>query len=115
VQIVESFTPPANWIPGQNINKDVYAINTGNIAAFVNEDVSGVLTYTVEQKVSDPQGCVKLTADEVDIMKAGAYLAGAFAQNNGEALTDVTAGNIAEYFNNGAGTDQRQLMILLLQ
>ena len=46
VSIVESFTPPANWIPGQNINKDVYAINTGSIPAFVNEDVSGVLkTY----------------------------------------------------------------------
>lgn len=108
VSIVESFTPPANWIPGQNINKDVYAINTGNIPAFVNQDVSGVLTYTVEQKVATPDAnCVKLTADEVDVMKAGAYLAGAFAQTDGTALTNVTAGNIAEYFNNGAGTDPK--------
>nr|MCR5109452.1 SipW-dependent-type signal peptide-containing protein [Ruminococcus sp.] len=26
VSIVESFTPPANWIPGQTVNKDVYAV-----------------------------------------------------------------------------------------
>ena len=48
VSIVESFTPPKNWIPGQQINKDVYAVNTGNIDAFVNEDVKGVLNYTYE-------------------------------------------------------------------
>jgi len=49
VSIVESFAPPANWIPGQNVNKDVFAVNTGNIGAFVNEDVQGVLNYTYEK------------------------------------------------------------------
>ena len=28
VSIVESFAPPANWLPGQTVNKDVYAVNT---------------------------------------------------------------------------------------
>ena len=35
VSIVESFAPPENWLPGQEVNKDVYAVNTGNVAAFV--------------------------------------------------------------------------------
>lgn len=52
VSIVESFTPPKQWIPGQKINKDVYDVNTGNIAAFVNDDISGILTYTYEITVS---------------------------------------------------------------
>ena len=50
VSIVESFTPPKNWIPGQEINKDVYAVNTGSIAAFVKESISGNLTYTYEKR-----------------------------------------------------------------
>ncbi|MBQ8920876.1 MAG: hypothetical protein IJ060_13365 [Oscillospiraceae bacterium] len=35
VSIVEDFTPPEDWLPGQKINKDVSAVNTGNVAAFV--------------------------------------------------------------------------------
>ena len=35
VTIAEDFTPPENWVPGQEINKDVGAVNTGNIDAFV--------------------------------------------------------------------------------
>lgn len=106
VSIAESFTPPANWFPGQEVNKDVYAVNTGSIPAFVNEDVSGVLTYTSETKSStfDSTKAVKLTEDEVDIIKAGAFLAGAFAAN-GTSLNN--SGNIAEYFNNGPGTDPK--------
>ncbi|MEE3403872.1 MAG: hypothetical protein VZR73_07295, partial [Acutalibacteraceae bacterium] len=33
VKIVESFAPPMNWLPGQEVNKDVYATNTGSIPA----------------------------------------------------------------------------------
>jgi alternate signal-mediated exported protein len=106
VSIAESFTPPANWFPGQEVNKDVYAVNTGSIPAFVNEDVSGVLTYTSETKSStfNSTKAVKLTEDEVDIIKAGAFLAGAFA-TNGTSLNN--SGNIAEYFNNGPDTDPK--------
>lgn len=35
VSIVEDFTPPEDWTPGQEINKDVSAVNTGNVDAFV--------------------------------------------------------------------------------
>ena len=40
-------------LPGQEINKDVYAVNTGNIAAFVKENVKGVLNYTYETIVDE--------------------------------------------------------------
>ncbi|MBQ1660681.1 MAG: hypothetical protein II059_12675, partial [Clostridia bacterium] len=89
VSIVESYTPPKNWLPGENVNKDVYALNTGTIGAFVNEDVSGVLSYTAVHKVATRGAdCVKLTEDEVDSVKAGAYLAGAFDPATGKALDD---------------------------
>ncbi len=76
VKIVESFAPPANWLPGQEVNKDVYAINTGSISAFVREDVSGVLTITVEKATNDlTENSVQLTDEERYIMEAGSYLA----------------------------------------
>jgi len=51
VSIVESYEPPKNWVPGQTVNKDVYAVNTGNVAAFVKEDITGRLSYTYEKPV----------------------------------------------------------------
>ena len=50
VSIVESYAPPKNWLPGQEVNKDVYAVNTGTVDAFVEETVSGILTVTKEVK-----------------------------------------------------------------
>ena len=35
VSIVEDFTPPEDWTPGQTVNKPVSAVNTGNVDAFV--------------------------------------------------------------------------------
>jgi predicted ribosomally synthesized peptide with SipW-like signal peptide len=52
VSIVESFVPPKNMLPGQQVNKDVYAVNTGTIGAFVKETVSGKLNYTYEKRVT---------------------------------------------------------------
>ena len=76
VSIVESFEPPFTWLPGQEVNKDVYATNTGNIGAYVNEDVSGVLTITTEKPVDTFKAdCVELTAEERYVMEAGAFLA----------------------------------------
>jgi len=78
VSIVESFEPPANWIPGQDINKDVYAVNTGNIPAFVKETISGVLTIKHENAVKEADfnpNCVQLTRAERYVVEAGAYLA----------------------------------------
>lgn len=76
VSIVESFAPPANWLPGQAVNKDVYATNTGNIGAFVEEDISGVLTITTEKSVDTwSADCVVLTDEERYSMEAGSFLA----------------------------------------
>jgi len=119
VSIVESFAPPKNWLPGENVNKDVYALNTGTIGAFVNEDVSGVLSYTAVHKVATKDDdCVKLTEDEVDAVKAGAYLAGAFNTDGTPMRTGTgtdddpyvynpALGGIYEYFNNGKDTDPK--------
>ena len=69
VSIVESFAPPKNWLPGQTVNKDVYAVNTGNIDAYVKEDVAGVLNYTYEDLVTTYGAAstkyVELTLDQV--------------------------------------------------
>lgn len=85
VSIVESYAPPKNWLPGQEINKDVYAVNTGNIAAFVNEDVSGVMnvTYEVASDTFVQTSAVKLDdteiaeteIDGVTAKEVGAFLA----------------------------------------
>lgn len=76
VSIVESFAPPENWIPGQEVKKDVYATNTGNIGAFVREDISGALTITKEKATSSlTANSIELTQEERYVMEAGSYLA----------------------------------------
>lgn len=100
VSIVESFAPPANWLPGQTVNKDVYDVNTGNIAAFVKNDVKGVLNYTYESKASTRTGdCIKLNASQVQAIdgvtnnEGGGFLAWAKADDN--SAIDVGAVNSA--------------------
>lgn len=46
VSITETFTPPEQWIPGQEITKEVSVINTGNIDAFVKLELSNALNLT---------------------------------------------------------------------
>jgi alternate signal-mediated exported protein len=79
VSIVESFAPPENWLPGQQVNKDVYAVNTGNVAAFVEETVSGVLSIVTEEAYTTVENkpdadSVKLSAAEVYVIEDGSYL-----------------------------------------
>ena len=78
VSIVESFAPPANWLPGQEVNKDVYAVNTGSVAAFVKESLSGVLTITQEEAYTSARpdaDSIKLSPAEVYVIEDGSYLA----------------------------------------
>ncbi|MBR1458692.1 MAG: BsaA family SipW-dependent biofilm matrix protein, partial [Oscillospiraceae bacterium] len=70
VSIAEDFTPPEEWVPGQTINKDVGAVNTGNIDALVRTHLEGAMNILSETAV----------ASEIDI-KAG------FGSTT---LTDVT-------------------------
>ena len=48
VAIAESFEPTENWIPGQNIKKEAYAMNTGNVDAFVRMWLTGNLRVVTE-------------------------------------------------------------------
>ena len=113
VSIVETFTPPANWVPGQKINKDVYATNTGNIAAFVKEDISGVLTYTYESLTDSPDATNGVKLDEttlVDIdgattMEGGAFLA--WTNATGVELGAKVSARQAESDNDGYKSENR--------
>lgn len=49
VSIVEDFQPPKEWIPGQTINKDVAAVNTGNVDAFVRMWLGGSMRIIKEE------------------------------------------------------------------
>ena len=46
VVTVEDFTPPSNWVPGQEVDKDVRVTNTGNVDAFVKSTITGDLVLT---------------------------------------------------------------------
>jgi len=111
VSIVESFAPPANWLPGQEVNKDVYAVNTGTVDAFVEETVSGILTVTKEVKdtaagngaayadatpdvaVTPKADDIKLTKAERYVIEDGSYLALAPKASNFKAGDKVVAMN----------------------
>ena len=57
--ISEDFTPPENWIPGQEIDKKVGVTNTGNIDAFVRTWIEG------EMRLSGAAEGVKSTGGAV--------------------------------------------------
>lgn len=50
VSIAESFQPPENWVPGQEINKDAAATNTGNVDAFVRMYLTGNMRLLTQSK-----------------------------------------------------------------
>ena len=52
VSIAEDFQPPEDWIPGQTINKDVSAVNTGNVDAFVRMWLGGQMRLLNETNPS---------------------------------------------------------------
>ena len=98
VSISESFAPPEQWLPGQAINKDVSAVNTGNISALVKLELQGALNLTTEGAgvavsgfaSADKTKLNKLTAAEVTSLQAGGYLA--------YAPTGVTTGDVGTSF-----------------
>ena len=48
VTIAEDFTPPENWIPGQEVDKNVAFVNTGNVDAFVRAWLEGEMKIVNE-------------------------------------------------------------------
>ena len=53
VSIAEDFQPPEDWIPGQTINKDVSAVNTGNVDAFVRMWLEGEMSVLKRTSQTD--------------------------------------------------------------
>ena len=53
VAIAEDFQSPSNWMPGQTINKDVSAVNTGNVDAFVRMWLGGTMRLLTETTGAD--------------------------------------------------------------
>ena len=115
VAIVEDFTPPEDWVPGQSINKDVAAVNTGNIEAFVRVGLLNDATLTVKgtgvavsafdatntnlvelkkeastSNTATGGNAVDYTANEVTLLQAGGTLVVA----GGQVVTPSDAWNV---------------------
>lgn len=52
VAVGETFQPPENWVPGQEINKDAAAVNTGNVDAFVRMWLTGSMRLLQQSKTA---------------------------------------------------------------
>ncbi len=70
VSIAEDFQPPEDWIPGQEVNKDVSAVNTGNVDAFVRMWLGGQMrllseaTPSVDASTGTPTASLTATTDQ---------------------------------------------------
>lgn len=76
VTVTESFTPPPQWLPGQVVQKEAGAINTGNIDAFVKLTLSNNLVLTTYDtpetfNTKNTSKYVELTSKEVTSLQAG--------------------------------------------
>ena len=78
VSIAEDFQPHEDWIPGQPVNKDVSAVNTGNVDAFVRMWLEGEMSLIKRADNSKPvldTNTTSLTATEDgDTMKKLGFL-----------------------------------------
>ena len=79
VSIIENFAPPKQWVPGQTVKKEEAVTNTGNVDAFVKQQITGDLEVTVEIPASTPpevgKGYITLKPAEYGAIEAGSYLA----------------------------------------
>ncbi len=93
VTAYEDFTPPENWTPGQTVKKEVAAINTGNVDAFVKATLSSSLTLTrkgtpaTAVPTTFDSTYVELTRQEAQTLQAGGRLV--------LKPTNETAGNLS--------------------
>lgn len=110
VVVKENFIPPNNWIPGQKVDKEVGAVNTGNIDAFVKATLTGNLVLTSKSSttasVNDAdftQNAVVLNQHEFVSKQAGGLLVykGDSAIEAGMAVSDIKN---AEHIESGSET-----------
>jgi hypothetical protein len=96
VTITETFTPPNQWTPGQEVEKKVGVLNTGNIGAFVklnvvnNMDIIGLTSDTTfdSNNTASYVTLNKKDPDEVTAIQAG----GELVFKAGTAVTETTDG-----------------------
>lgn len=111
VSIVESYAPPKNFLPGQAVNKDVYATNTGSIGAFVEESVTSKLSIvkevTTTTKYNEEAPAPTLAGDTTSTE----YSTGVIATTDGVkvgatniAITDCVELTKDEYYSAEAGS-----------
>ncbi len=72
VAIAEDFQPPENWVPGQEINKDVSAVNTGNVDAFVRMWLEGEMSVFNRTSFADAQSVPNNNSTGAGYMNASA-------------------------------------------
>lgn len=53
VSITETYTPETNWVPGEEVNKDVALVNTGSTSAFVRAYLSGQFVISALEAEED--------------------------------------------------------------
>ena len=125
VSITEDFTPPEDWTPGQKINKDVSAVNTGNIDAFVRLGLmyDSKLTVGGEGEEVPPTAPAEAarakwielkkesnaqdeTANEVTLLQAGGTLVYAAGELDNSQASNVSAGDDTGTHTDYAGPDQ---------
>lgn len=88
VAVAETFQPPENWVPGQEINKDAAAVNTGNVDAFARMWLTGSMRLMNQNK-----------STAVDTAK---YASGTFTAPT-TAVTDVNLKNMSLTYQDANG------------
>ena len=100
VVVTENYTPVENMTPGTTVTKEVAAVNTGAVDAFVKMTISGQLELTTMDATGDStysassaSSYVTLSSDEVTSLQAGAILA--YTTNTNDA------NNVGALYTNG--------------
>ena len=115
VSITESFTPPSNWTPGQDIKKEVKAVNTGNMDSLVKLTFGHSFTVTGKGegvKVSAAatedlagKNAVDITFDKAKATQAGGYL----VYNKDTVVSTPQAASADPYTDNGLYLFRREI------
>lgn len=103
VSIAETFTPPEEWVPGQEVNKDVFAVNTGNVDALVKQAITSKITVTNEAEGDALSTPITVPANPV---KLGTQYTSSTDSTTGavtysaDEVTAIMAGSVLAYTNN---------------
>lgn len=97
VTIAEDFTPPENWVPGQEVDKNVGFVNTGNVDAFVRTWVEGEMNL-----LSQVQDVAKWNTTNADFYYSATRIPGSAATDVKD--DDLIAMGLTKTFTSGGET-----------